>query len=332
MKKLKNINYKLSLLNNKIFNFFYSKNYKYNIAILSCDKWLGKVKEDVLLKIELNKVGARATIISWQNKNINFKDFDAIIIRSIWGYQDYINDFNDWLDLIKKNNIFIINDLDIICNNFDKQKQFNILDNSSIPHIKTFFLKEKNITSTIKDEILNIKTKYFNNKSIVIKPIISGSGNNTFILGDEKRQNTIDFKNIDKTFNKIISEKNNGLIIQPFIEEIDNGEYSLIYINKNLSHAVLRFPSIFNKKEGSKIIPISDLDKNLIDLGNKVSLIKEYNNALYMRVDAVKVNDEYKIMEIELLEPQLFFYYINDKKERICKTKYFAEQIIKKIN
>ena len=46
-----------------------------------------------------------------------------------------------------------------------------------------------------------------------------------------------------------------------------------------------------------------------------------------MRVDLVKIDDEYKVMELELVEPQLFLAFRKTKKE----LNNFAKSIKKRI-
>ena len=55
---------------NRIFVKLNNKKFNKKIAIVSCDKWVGKVKEDELLKFELNKLLVDVDIISWQDKKI----------------------------------------------------------------------------------------------------------------------------------------------------------------------------------------------------------------------------------------------------------------------
>ena len=131
---------------NKVFVKLNSKKFNKKVAIVSCDKWVGKVKEDELLKFELNKLLVDVDIISWQDKTVDYSKYDAVVIRSLWGYQDYIEEFMEYLDKLKKDKVKVFNNVEILKDNLNKYEQFKILDKYEIPHIKTFFLK--------KDELL----------------------------------------------------------------------------------------------------------------------------------------------------------------------------------
>lgn len=303
--KIKKILFNLKKINNKIFCKINKNKFNKKIAIVSCDKWINIVKEDILLKIELNNKLIDVDIISWQDKNIDYKKYDALIIRSIWGYQDYIEEFTLWLNSLKNNKTKVFNNVDILLTNLNKYEQFKILDKNEIPHIKTFFIEKENI-----NQINNIYKEY---KDIVLKPIISGSGNNTFIISDNIKKNNIELKDVKQKFDKVLNKVNNYIMVQPFVKEINDGELSVVVINGNISHAGVRYTNVFNNVNQIKIISVNDLDKKVLSIVNKCHNIKEYKDALYMRVDLVKINNDYKVMELELVEPQLFFEFKQNK-------------------
>ena len=112
------------------------------IGIVSCNKWKGIIKEDLLLEKELINRGYQAELISWEDTNINYKNYDCLILRSVWGYQNNYSEFKNWLLYLKKHNIKIYNDVDILLNNIRKDKQFQILDKYQVPHINTTFIKK----------------------------------------------------------------------------------------------------------------------------------------------------------------------------------------------
>ena len=96
---------------------------------------------------------------------------------------------------------------------------------------------------------------------------------------------------------------------QPFLPEIFDGELSLVYFNKQFSHALLKVPKKgdFRVQEefGGDIIPYTP-DKKVIELGDKIMSSVD-DELLYARVDLVPVNGEYALMELELIEPALYF-------------------------
>lgn len=285
------------------------------IAIVSCDKWKGIIREDVLLTQELINNGYLAEIISWQDENVSYDEFDALILRSVWGYQNEYLKFKQWLLSLKEKNIKIFNDVDILINNIRKDKQFEILDKYGIAHINTTFTKN----------LFEIKFLFEanDNKIKVIKPVVSGSGDNTYKI--TSGMGSVHIDEIVEKFKNIISVEDNGAMIQPYIEEVGNGEYACIFIGGINTHNMLRYPGVFSEKRTPMYL--EEIPIEVLELAYKVANIPEFSNHLYMRVDIVHSNNEAYVMEVELAEPDLLIKYITD----VNKQKEVVDTFVKKI-
>ncbi len=294
------------------------------VAIVSCDKWIDKLEEDNNLKNELIKLGIDAKIISWQQP-LDEK-YDLLILKSVWGYHNYYNQFKNWLLYVKNNNIPLANNVDMILNNIMKNIQFDILRKNNVDFIDTIFIKESKLFSNNIFDILD-------DDSYVIKPTISGSGENTYLVNgssDISIPNTIQKEDIVKIYNKILDSNNDcKIMIQPFISEINDGEYSCIFIEGKLTHTMLRFPNIFHEKRRPYLV--DDVPDNIIELAKTVEEIKEFNDYLYMRVDMVLVNGKAKIMEVELADPDLLTKYIDNSSVKSDVIKTFAKKIERRV-
>ena len=286
------------------------------IGIVSCDNWANKLEEDINLKKALNDLGLNANIISWQQP-LDEK-YDLLILRSIWGYQNYYKEFKEWLLNIKKNNILIFNDVDMVLNNIKKDIQFDILKKNNINCIDTMFVSKKNLYDN---------NQFVNNR--VVKPSISGSGENTYIISDDNNiKNSIKASDIASIYESLLND-DCKLMIQPFIKEINEGEYSCIFIDNKLTHTMLRFPNIFHDKK--KPYLIEKVPECVLDLAYKVEQLNDFKNYLYMRVDMVVVNNEARIMEVELTDPDLLTKYINNQEIKNNTIKVLANSIKRRI-
>ncbi len=286
------------------------------IAIVSCDKWIGKLEEDKNLKLALNETGIEADIISWQQPLD--KKYDLLILRSIWGYQDYYKEFKEWLLNVKNNNIQILNNVNMVLDNIKKDIQFKLLKDNNIDCIDTRFISKENLDSM---EQLDELT--------VVKPSISGSGENTYIVSNnDSIKNSIKPNEVIDTYKPLLNDECK-LMVQPFIKEINEGEYSCIFIDGKLTHTMLRFPSIFHDKKRPYLV--SDIPKCVYNLARKVEQLKEYNGYLYMRVDMVVVNNKAKIMEVELTDPDLLTKYIEDQNVKYNSINTFASSIKRRV-
>ena len=290
------------------------------VGIVSCDKWIDKLEEDNNLKNALINLGIDAKIISWQQPLE--EKHDLLVLKSVWGYQNYYKEFKNWLLYVKNNNIPLANGVDMVLNNIMKNIQFNILEKNNVDFIDTIFIDQSKLLNKNIFDMLD-------DKSYVFKPTISGSGENTYWVtnsNDKSIPNTIQKEDIVKIYNKMLDDNSDcKIMIQPFISEINNGEYSCIFIDGKLTHTMLRFPNIFHEKGRPYLV--DDAPDSIIQLARVVERIKEFNNYLYMRVDMVLVNGKAKIMEVELADPDLLTKYIDDSNVKSNVIKTFAKKI-----
>lgn len=286
------------------------------VAIVSCNKWMNKITEDLLLKQDLIKNNIGTEIISWEDKSIDYSNFDCLILRSAWGYQDKYSEFKQWLQMIKNKNILLLNYPDIIINNIQKNKQFNILKNNNIPFIDTDFVyTEEDLLEKIDSHPL-----------AVIKPVISGSGENTYLITQENLSN---LRKILNELKNVFIQNDNGIMIQPYINGIENGEYACVFIDGINTHNMLRFPGVFSEKR--RLIYLSNIPYCVKEIAHNVSKLEEFSGYLYMRVDIVLQDCNPIIMEVELAEPDLLFKYIENDTIRNQGIKVLSKSIVRRM-
>lgn len=306
----------------EIYSILFTNKKDKRVAIVSCYKWKNKSLEDIKLKYYLAKIHIKADIVAWEEE-INYTKYDAIIIRSVWGFE--IESFKKWLNDVNKK-VKIINRYDLINNTFSKKNQYDILDKYNIMHVPTETIKsDKNISKSVK-KIWD--TNYSNCDKIVVKPDISESGHNTYILS--KKEDMKNRVSLDELSNKF-SNQEILLLIQPFIEEVNEGEISAILFNKKLTHAIVRYSGIFTKNRSSIELDISDIPKEILKMTDQIINLEEFSEFTYIRLDFVKRNKEYLVLEIELIDPFLFLNSIQNKKKRADTYKLFSNEIKKRL-
>ncbi|WP_369769438.1 RimK family alpha-L-glutamate ligase [Flavobacterium sp. WC2416] len=264
------------------------------IGILTCEKLPELNPEDQLLLPELAKHNITATAAIWDDKSIQWSDFDYLIFRNTWDYFEKETAFNNWLDHIEQLGIKTLNSIDIIKNN--KHKFYlREMEKKGIIILPTVFLektKDLNLSKII-------PTHW---KKMVLKPAFSAGSYQTEVFELK------DIEKINTQYKAIASEKE--LLLQEFMPEIQTlGETSFIFFNKKFSHAV-------NKK------PVDGDFRIQVQFGGKYKLIEPSqeliekaqkivntfpNNLLYSRVDGIIIENELHLMEVECIEPDLYF-------------------------
>lgn len=287
---------------------------KRKVALLSMDNLQRFKCYDKLLIAPMKKNGWLASEISWRDKSVNWNSFDAVIVRSTWDYQSDPNNFINVLANIKDSSAHLENNFEMMKWNMNKY-YLHDLTNKNILTVETIW--ENNFSI---EKIL----KYFsllNTNEIVIKPNISASAENTFrIKSDEIIKKS---KKLETIFS------NRGFMIQPFMSNIiSEGEYSLFYFNGQYSHAILKSPKPkdfrVQEEHGGKIVSINPEPSLKHETENVLSKLS--TTPLYARVDFVRTSsDDFALMELELIEPSLYFNLDEKAPERFVNA--FTEKM-----
>ena len=138
--------------------------------------------------------------------------------------------------------------------------------------------------------------------SAVIKPCISASSHNTWVT--TRRTASQD----NAALNKLLQHQD--LIIQEFVDEIcSNGEISLMFFDGTYSHSVIKKPTPgdFRVQEtfGGKTSAYAPRSETIEKAAEILQLVN--GELLYARVDGVEKDGAFCLMELELIEPVLFF-------------------------
>ena len=251
---------------------------------------------DDLLIDPLNLLGWNCVFVPWEFKEVEWDEFDAVIIRSTWNYQQKYELFFKTLSKIDNSNAKLYNPLSVVEWNLNK-RYLKDLKNKGIDIIPTIFFESFDFQG-IKKAFFSFETN-----KLIIKPSVSANSDNTYVLELSSIDN--DRALLSNTFNS------REYLIQPFIKSIKTeGEYSLMFFGDVLSHAILKRPKAgdfrVQEEHGGKLESINLPERALVDFGLKV--IKNLPMpCLYSRIDVVRDNNQFLLMEVELIEPSLYF-------------------------
>ncbi|CAF1098367.1 unnamed protein product [Adineta steineri] len=264
--------------------------------------------EDVVLVQYLQEKGIDIKIEVWTDSDVKWETYDAIIVKSPWDYHYKLDQFNTWLEMLKYQNIRILNPYDRIKWNSDKHYLQHI-ENAGLKIIPTFWLKKNE-----KPDLL----KYFkllSTEKIVIKPSISASALNTFV------HNQDDIIEAILKIEQLLQEQD--FIIQPFMNQIQTiGEWSFIFFNGEFSHSVLKTPKSGDFRVQSSFGGVAHLKSapnQLIQYAKKYVEIFA-KDCLFTRVDGLDIDGQFFLMELELIEPYLFLLHDKNSFERFYKA------------
>ena len=249
-------------------------------AFLTTDDLDGYVTDDQLAETAMEEIGWKVEHVPWRQGG--WERFDAVVIRSTWDYHKHLEEFLAVLEQIKR----LANPLEVVRWNARKT-YLRDLEARGLPVVPTVWNPRPD--ASLFDQL--------GTDEIVIKPVVSASAFHTYRLRRGEEMET--------------AFADREVMVQPFLRSIvEEGEYSLFFFGGELSHAVLKSPKEEDfrvQEEHGGLIRRVDPPAALVDLGHRIveSLPAP---TLYARVDLARLDSgAYALMELELIEPSLYF-------------------------
>lgn len=261
---------------------------------------------DGLLIEPLAQKGWHVEEVPW-NKKVNWNTYQAVIIRSTWDYQNDAEGFLKVLEEIDKSAAQLENSLSLVKWNIDKI-YLDDLKKRGVKIVPTIWMHKFNA------DIINKAFSEFAVQELIIKPRVSANADFTYRITKNN------LPGLQSHLEAIFSERH--CMLQPFMSNILNeGEFSLFYFGGSYSHAILKTPKTADfrvqEEHGGTLKSIFP-DKRLLDAGSNVMEVID-PLPLYARVDFVRNNmGEYLLMELELIEPSLYFNMDRDSAQRFA--------------
>lgn len=280
-------------------------------AILSMDSLEDFEAYDYLIDQPLLALGWQTEVISWRCTDVNWDDYKAVIIRSPWDYQDDMESFLNVLSSIEQSTARLENSLNVIKWNINKNYLKHLAEQRVIivPTLWPDAFEADKIAEYF---------DYFATDQMVLKPRVSANSDNTFWLKKDNYQD-----NITELSQAFASRE---LMVQPFMESIcQEGEFSLFYFNGEYSHAILKTPAQgdfrVQEEHGGGLLSVTP-EAALIAVADKTmqAISKLHGELLYARIDFVRYQDTFALMEAELIEPSLYFNMDKTSSQRFASA------------
>ena len=277
------------------------------IAFLTMDSLARFVSYDSLVADCLAARGVKVQNVSWRDPTVRWNDFELVVIRSPWDYQHAVEEFLEVLQVINSSEAVLWNSLDVVHWNIRKT-YLQQLHDQGITIVPTQFVNGPNCSQ------IRSLFDVFQTDQIVIKPVVGAGAENTFWLRSDSS---------DAELQRIaLLYASQTALLQPFIPGvIEHGETSLIFIDGQYSHSVLKTPKPgdfrVQEEHGSQLQAIS-VDPELIKFSENALKVAPHRT-LYGRVDLVELpNGDPAVMELELIEPSLYLSYDADAAVRFA--------------
>jgi glutathione synthase/RimK-type ligase-like ATP-grasp enzyme len=280
-------------------------------AFLTTDELEEFFMYDDLVKPYLAKLGWETQDLCWRDKDADYSQFDVVIVRSTWDYQAHVEEFMQTLQHID-NTCRLENSLALMQWNVSKA-YLKDLESKAVSILPTLWL------DSFDSEQIEAAFAHFNTHEIIIKPLVSANADFTY------RLTHADFLAQAQSIQADL--QNREIMIQAFEKTIlDKGEYSLFYFNGEYSHSINKLPASgdfrVQEEHGGQLLSIEPTQAMLTLAEQTLLALPE--DALYARIDMLNTPQGLAIIEVELIEPSLYFNMDE------ASPKRFAQAIVKR--
>lgn len=243
--------------------------------------------------------GIESEPVIW-NSDADWSQYDAVIVRSTWNYVENRDAYLEWIDRLDGAEVQLWNPADVLRWNMNKLylKDLRKAGHSIVPSV---FVPER--SSIPIERVLEEKDW----SEFILKPMVGAGAS-----GLEKfTRDSLD--EAQAWLDELVGES--GAIIQPYLDSVrKNGEWSFVFFNRDYRYAVKKYPTgddyrvqaeLGGSREGEEAPPA--FVRQAEEAVN--SITKPF---LYARVDALEQNGQLRIIEIEMIEPDLYLEYAEE--------------------
>ena len=256
--------------------------------------------DDHPLRAELTARGARAHAVRWDDAAVDWRGFHVVVLRSCWDYHRRTAEFRAWLAARERDAIRLWNPAAVVRWNLDKS-YLRDLRAAGVAVPDTLWIEP----GTAPDLERVVASRPW--ERAVVKPRISLSAHDTWITdraGAARDQ---------ERFARLVAER--GALVQEFVPEVTaTGELSLVYVDGRFSHAVCKRagPGDFRVQHqyGGRAEPVAA--SAAARRGAEQALAAVPGAWLYARVDGVERDGRLMVMELEVIEPELFLVWSSE--------------------
>jgi len=244
--------------------------------------------DEAPLAAALARAGFEAVLAAWDDPEVDWDAPIPTVLRSTWNYALEVERFAAWIDRVSAA-APLLNPREVVRDNLHK-RYLLALQARGVPIIPTT-LVERHATCTVASPFVSHGAA-----RIVIKPEVgAGSlGARVFAPSDPAALAHL----------QALTWRGAALV-QPYFESVTSyGERSLVWIDGELSHAIRKAPRLDGDSENIEgPFPIADDERTVA-----LAALAPYGDLLYARVDLARDPDHQpRVMELELVEPSLFF-------------------------
>jgi glutathione synthase/RimK-type ligase-like ATP-grasp enzyme len=257
--------------------------------------------------------GFRVDTAVWDDDDVPWAVYAAVVVRSCWDYHRKVDRFRDWLNTLDALEVPLYNDSALVRWNMDKRYLRSLAERGAAV-VPTRFVEKSERAD------LGALLRGQGWPEAVVKPSISASAYDTWIASAESAEDS------QLRLEEMLGR--GGVLVQEFVPEIrTDGEWSLVFFGGTFSHAMRKRPRAgdFRVQEeyGGQVVAARPAPSLIEDAAAILHVLER--ECVYARVDGVAREGRLLLMELELIEPYLYFAAATDAPSR------FADEVVRRL-
>jgi glutathione synthase/RimK-type ligase-like ATP-grasp enzyme len=277
------------------------------VALATCEAYRGLVPDEHRTVAALAGLGVAAAPAVWTDPAVDWRAFDAVLVRSTWDYHRQRGRFLQWIRDLAGSGVRLWNPPEVLAANTSKH-YLRGLGAKGVAVPRTAWA-ERGAGRTLAECVGEVGAA-----ELVFKPAVSADAYGT------RRFRADEAGALEAEFAALGARED--MLVQPYLASVAvEGEWSLLYFGGRYSHAVLKRPKAgdfrvqFNHGGGAVAAEPPGRVRALADQ----ALAAVEGETLYARVDLLRDADgAYVVQEIELTEPFLFLEWSPGAAERLA--------------
>jgi glutathione synthase/RimK-type ligase-like ATP-grasp enzyme len=243
--------------------------------------------------------GIESELIAWDEPGVDWESFDLTVLRSTWDYASRREAFLDWASERPR----LCNPLDVVTYSTDKHYLLD-LERRGVPVVPSSFVEVG-------------ETPIFPDVDFVVKPAVGAGSIDAARYRPEARSEAL-------AHVADLHGRGRSVLVQPYMHTVDFfGELALIFIDGSFSHAMSKAAMLNTPAEQRDAafrrnqMSLDVADDDALAVANH-ALAERFGDLLYARVDLVAAPSGWLVMELELVEPNLFLTFNDSAAARLA--------------
>lgn len=243
-----------------------------------------------LLGEELTARGCAAQAVAW-DAGVDWAAYDLVVVRSPWDYFERLEEFLAWVGHVATVSR-IVNPPSVIRWNSHKG-YLNELGARGVPVLPT-------LTLPAGDRGAAFALAGTEWDDVVVKPAVDGGARKALRGASASPE-------VREHVDRLLDE--GDVLVQPYAPGVETGEVSLVFFGGSFSHAVRKVPATGDYRvqwfHGGSERPHEPSPEELAVAA--AALAAAPGELTYARADLIDVDGRPTLMELEVIEPDLFF-------------------------